>query len=99
MEGLKSKCAECGLTGDFCGYHNLGSQKVSLCLACAETEVDVWRISLHGEGGGCVAPTITEAVDSITALIGEMDNGDGYDISKERLSKLSVVGMSEFQGF
>ena len=94
-----SKCSECGLEGDFCGYHNLGVENKSLCMACAEAPVEVYRIALHGEGGGCVAPTLLEAIDTITALVGEMDSDTGYDIGMEKMTRKEVVAMPEFQGF
>ncbi len=52
MDKNETVCAECGVTGDFCGYHNLGSEKKSLCVACAEAEITVWTITLADYEGG-----------------------------------------------
>lgn len=97
-------CADCGLAGDYCGYHQLGSQKISLCCACAEREVTVWQITLAGEdSGGIVHQTLDEAIETMTVIMKEMaDQDDGcdiYSIHKQKMSRLQVVAMPEFQGF
>lgn len=93
-------CAECRVSGDFCGYHGLGREEISLCVACAEQEIDVWTITLAVcESGGVTAPSLKEAIDTVSAIVGEMDYEDGYTIHKKKMSRLQVVTMPEFQGF
>ena len=97
-------CADCGVTGDYCGYHQLGSQKISLCVTCAEREVTVWHITLADEdSGGIVHQTINKAIETMTVIIREMENqdddSDSYSIHKQKMSRLEVVTMPEFQGF
>jgi hypothetical protein len=99
MEYEQSICAVCGLVGDFCGYHHLGPKKLSLCISCAETKVDVYKITLCGESAGLIIETTAEAVDTIKVLIEEMSYGDGYSITKENLKRLLIVNLPEFSGF
>lgn len=94
------ECAECGTTGDFCGYHGIRPANVSLCLACAEQKIDVWAITLSDcDSGGIVSSSLDEAINTITAIVGEMDHEDGYTIQKKQMSRLEVLSIPEFQGF
>ena len=98
-------CVECGVTGDFCGYHGIRPKEVSLCVACAEQQIDVWVINLEGQiGGGIVTSDLKEAQETITVIMDEMakqDIGDvdAYTISKKQMSRLQVMSLPEFQGF
>jgi len=103
VEHEESKCSNCGVTGDFCGYHHLSRDKISLCVACAEQDIDVLQITLAGEKtGGIITPSIEEAIETMSAIIREMKDaevGDGYTVWKRSMRRLLVVTTPEFQGF
>lgn len=92
------RCSECGLKGDFAGYHNVGRDGKTLCVACAEKEIEVYKITEAVPGNGFFLRDIKEAIENIRT-VEDADPGDGYTITKETMSLLNYEAMEEFQGF
>ena len=91
-------CSECGLIGDFAGYHQVGRDRKSLCMACAEAGIDVYKISEADPHNYFFVRNIDDAMSEIRT-VESCDVGDGYRITKERMSLLKYEALEEFQGF
>lgn len=97
-----SKCAMCGAEGNFCGYHNLGPGKVSLCHECAIEEVDAWRISESESASGCgfLVFSKQELLFELAPLLdGMVDPGQGYVIEYYPVTNYDRFTAEEFEGF
>lgn len=93
-----SKCAECGLEGNFAGYHHLGKNKKSLCMACAEQDIEVYKISEADPGNHFFVKDLGEALENIKA-VKYCEDGNGYTIVKESMTLARYESLEEFQGF
>lgn len=98
MDAIMSKCNECGLGGHFAGYHMVGKDRKSLCVACAEQEIEVYKITEAVPGNAFCLRDLNEAMESIKA-VEWCDSGDGYAITKQSMSLVKYESLEEFQGF
>jgi len=92
-------CAECGLTGAFCGHHYVGPCNVSLCMSCAEKPIEVFVLREEGGGSGYFNQTIEPALEELKALLESAEVGEGYTVTKETITGLQKHTMPEFDGF
>jgi len=95
-----TKCEECGLEGNFAGYHGVGPKSVSLCMACAEATVHMWRIRQRDENsGGYYAHSQDDALAELDILLKEDEVGGGYSVTIEEKTIFEKYSMTEFHGF
>ena len=99
LKHSQNSCSNCGTTGDFCGYHQLGPQRKALCVACAESEIDVWRISLNEEKGGYYVDSKEKADNELSVLAETREEEDTYHVHPEKMSRLKFYSLFEFEGF
>ncbi len=93
---FEPKCNECKVTGNFCGYHNLRWNHLSLCMACAEKEIIVYKISLD-KGDSNVY--VERDIEYFFYMIDEREEDNGYFIEKSVMTMIEWYSLEEFQGF
>lgn len=92
------RCAVCGVEGNFCGYHNIGPEKVSLCVACAESPVEVYRVTM---GGSNQTPSLyvedpNAVLSMMHTLMERMEPKETILIEKRVRTYLKLFQMPQF---
>lgn len=96
---LEIKCKVCGLSVNFAGYHLVGTDQISLCMACATMDVEAYRITIPGESG-FIEKSLGDAMTAMESLVEEMDIDDEpYIIKKILIKRLELENLPEFTGF
>lgn len=88
----EKECFFCGepLMFDMCAYWSIPAH-----IGCAEQMIDVYKITSVSAGGHYYDKDLSHIVD----MINESEYGDGYIITKEKMSAGQFKMLPEFQGF
>ena len=93
---FKTICINCKKEiGDqeMCFYNH--TLKISMCMGCEGIEIEVFKITLPGEKNGYYEKEIKGFLD----MLKECDIGEGYTVTKEKMSAWVYYNLPEFDGF
>jgi hypothetical protein len=90
------ECTVCGkeIPNNHPVLYNSDNNK-SVCMGCESTEIEVWRVSLPNEKGGCVEKDF----DSMIEMLREMDVDTSLEVHKEIMLATKYITLPEFTGF
>jgi hypothetical protein len=70
-------------------------KKKAICMGCENAEIEVWRVSLPGDTGGYYERDFSSMAEGLK----HMEEGECFEVHREKMNARKYLLMPEFQGF
>jgi len=87
------KCINCGAETE--GHASILTKRGTICLGCEFKKIDVWHLSLKGEGNYM----IDKSKENLQLEIDEDTDGNEYELIKHKMGVIEYFHLPEFEGF